>query len=376
MQEDSSVEVGRKVERVAALAREAGLGAVVIAAQHNFAWLTAGRSNRIDLTRETGSALLAIAADGRRYALANAIERDRAGAETLAGLGFELLHYAWADERAEPALPFRVAGRAIGTEAIGADIATPHARAIEPSLARLRATLDAGELPRYRTLGADCGEIVGRLAMAARPGTTEIEVARGLSAELAHRGITPHVLLVGGDDRIAKYRHPVATGLAWRERLLLVACGERGGQVVALSRMIARRSSPDLELRSAAVAAAFRALLQATRQGATGAQLYGAAVAAYARAGFAGEELKHHQGGPIGYRSREWIAHPASNDVVMPPQAFAWNPSVTGAKLEDTCIVDPDGRIEVVTSTPHWPTRDLEVRGQMVPIADVLVLDA
>ena len=60
------------------------------------------------------------------------------------------------------------------------------------------------------------------------------------------------------------------------------------------------------------------------------------AAKAYAEKGFADEIDLHHQGGAAGYRTREWVAHPNANDVVRNDQAFAWNPSITGTKVEET----------------------------------------
>jgi len=99
--------------------------------------------------------------------------------------------------------------------------------------------------------------------------------------------------------------------------------------------------------------------------------MFAAASAAYADSGFPGEERHHHQGGAIGYRAREWVAHPRSQDVAVLPQAFAWNPTVAGTKLEETCLVHADGRVEVLTETPNWPAIEIHVRGQVVRISDV-----
>jgi Xaa-Pro dipeptidase len=55
------------------------------------------------------------------------------------------------------------------------------------------------------------------------------------------------------------------------------------------------------------------ALLNATRVGATSAELFKVAQEAYAAQGFPGEERFHHQGGPTGYGEREWVATPAGN---------------------------------------------------------------
>jgi Xaa-Pro dipeptidase len=102
--------------------------------------------------------------------------------------------------------------------------------------------------------------------------------------------------------------------------------------------------------------------------------LFETAASAYRAAGFEGEERLHHQGGAIGYRAREWVAHPASQDVVQPSQAFAWNPSITGTKAEETVLVDEADRLEVITTTPDWPASTVMIRGASIRIPDVLQL--
>jgi hypothetical protein len=44
-----------------------------------------------------------------------------------------------------------------------------------------------------------------------------------------------------------------------------------------------------------------------------------------------------------GYASREVIANPSTRQEIREGQAFAWNPSLEGAKAEDTFILGPDG---------------------------------
>ena len=104
----------------------------------------------------------------------------------------------------------------------------------------------------------------------------------------------------------------------------------------------------------------FGRLLDATRAGATGAALYAAAARRRTpTAGFPGEELKHHQGGAIGYRAREWVAHPASQEVVQARQAFAWNPTITGTKIEDTALLVDGANARSLTTSPGWPAIEL-----------------
>lgn len=365
-------EAVRKLERVAALARDQDVKGIVLAAQHNFAWLTAGRSNRIDATRETGSGSLLVTADGRAFALASTIESPRMRDETVAGLPFDVLEFPWTDERADATLPFRIAARVAGGD-LATDIVTPAARNVEAHLSRLRATLVDEEIPRYRQFGGDVGRSIGELLRDIEPGVTELEVAHRVAGRMLEIGASPNVLLVAADGRIARYRHPVPTATPWHRRLLVACCPERDGQVVALSRVIAAgRVDDDLRRRTQATGNVFGALLEATVAGATGAQMFAAAAKAYAANGYPNEELLHHQGGVIAARSREWVAHPASDAVARPPQAFAWNPTVTGTKVEETVLLHEDNRLELITASPGWPSFEVTVRGQAIPVPEVL----
>jgi antitoxin VapB len=379
---DRTEEVHRKVEQLARLAHEEHLGGVMVSAHHNFAWLTAGRSHRIDSSHDAGTVHLFVSRAGRRFVLTDTIEAARVTDETLAGLDFELRAYPWMDDLEDPSRIARLAADAAGSPEIGSDVPSDHARSLEPRIADLRATLDPDELPRYRQLGETAAGILADVIRGCRPGAGEDDVAREVTLALLQVGITPVVLLVAGDQRIAKYRHPIPTPAPWSQRLLVGLCGEREGQIVALSRMISVRPDADLLARTHAAARVCAALLDATRPGVTGAALFDVAVSAYAKEGFRGEERLHHQGGTIGYRAREWLAHPSSRAQVRPPQAFAWNPTITGTKIEETVLLygpeegsrQPGGSLVVVTDSPGWPSIHIEAQGQRVALPDVLVL--
>ena len=70
---------------------------------------------------------------------------------------------------------------------------------------------------------------------------------------------------------------------------------------------------------------------------------------------------------------REWIARPGGRDCVRGPQAFAWNPSLNGAKSEDTVVLIGDA-IEVLTSTPGLPVVKTEVEGLVYEGAGLLTM--
>jgi antitoxin VapB len=74
----------------------------------------------------------------------------------------------------------------------------------------------------------------------------------------------------------------------------------------------------------------------------------------YAETGYPDEWKKHHQGGTAGYEPREYLSVPGSTDRVAAGQVYAWNPSITGYKSEDTILIG-DAKNEVLTEMSDWP---------------------
>jgi Xaa-Pro aminopeptidase len=367
-------EIDQKIERLQRIARDAQLAGVLLGTQYNFAWLTGGGTNRIDGSREAGAGTLLVAANGRHFVLANAIEMPRLLDEELTGLDFEPVEFPWAAERGDPACIATHATRVLNTSAaIGSDLPLSGALTIDGVVARARAPLTEEEVERYRALGRETGAVVGRACRSLEPGLEEREIARRVGDAIASIGARAIVNLIAADERIARYRHPVPTGARWQHVALVAVCAERSGLVVSVTRIVTTTPSDELTRRTRATATVFARMIAATRPGATGREIFAAAVRAYEEVGFPGEEWKHHQGGAAGYRSREWVAHPTSDEIVQDRQAFAWNPTITGTKVEETVLVDRRG-FEVLTTTPGWPSISCTVDGVDLLVADVLVL--
>ena len=356
-------EIDEKVDRLARLAASRGLGGILLNTQPNFSWLSGGRSNQIDGSREGGGGSLLVSARGERFVVANNIEMPRLLEEALAGLDFSACEYAWTEEQAMPGTPIARARHSVGGD-IGGDNGLIGGVSLDAEIASARAPLTPAEVDRYRRFGSELGAAVGRVCGALVPDLTGIDVAQRVGAAVSSIGARAIVTLVAADDRIGRYRHPVPTVTRWGRQVLIGVCAQRHGLVSALSRIVVSGRVPDaLEARTAATARVFVSLLASTRAGATGADLFCAAARSYAEAGFPHEETRHHQGGATGYRSRDWIAHPASRETVQQRQAFAWNPSITGTKIEETTLVTEQG-LEVITTSPDWPSIPLSVRGQ------------
>ncbi|MGH3144911.1 MAG: M24 family metallopeptidase, partial [Rubrobacter sp.] len=149
------------------------------------------------------------------------------------------------------------------------------------------------------------------------------------------------VLLAAANGRIAGYRHPIPHGNRIERRAMLVVSAERGGLYANLTRMV-HFEEPDGELtrRQRACEEILRRMREeATRPGRILAEAFEDCQRFYAEAGFPEEWRLHHQGGTTGYASREIIATPQTRQEIAIGQAFAWNPSITGAKAEETFML-------------------------------------
>jgi antitoxin VapB len=165
----------------------------------------------------------------------------------------------------------------------------------------------------------------------------------------------------------------VARGNRLKEYAMLNLCARKWGLAISITRFVHFGAPPaDLAVRFQSAANVNAALQDASRVGATSAELFRVAQAAYAAEGFPGEERFHHQGGPTGYWEREWIATPTGTETVVNNQAFAWNPSIRGGKAEDTTLLI-DGKIENLTATPELPVIEASANGKSYPAAGVLI---
>lgn len=230
-------------------------------------------------------------------------------------------------------------------------------------LATLRAPLTTPEIERYRALGLETSSIMEAVLKSTRRGDSELEVAGTLRGLLAMRGIQAPVVLAAVDRRIEAHRHPLPGHDRLEKKLMLVVCAERHGLVVAMTRLLSfGRLDADLQRRHAACAEVESAMHRATRAGTPLADVFASAVAVYRDMGFDGEWCFHHQGGPIGYHTRDAIARPGGSGVVLRRAAYAWNPSITGTKCEDTLL---EGG-EVLTPMVDWPKDPLGNPGWLI----------
>jgi antitoxin VapB len=358
-------ELELKLTRIKSLLAKHQADALLLQRVSSFAWATCGGASYINTASTTGVGSLLITPKGR-YLITDNIEAPRFEKEEhLAAQGWEFRVTVW--HESNPAVADLTRGLKLA-----ADGPYPGAIDLSAEMARLRANLLPEEGERYRRLSQMCAEALNAAIRVVRPGMTEYAIAALLDREAFARGVQPIVNLIATDDRIYNFRHPLPTDKKMSKYAMLVLCGRKYGLVSSVTRLVHFGSLPDdLRRKMIGVAGIDAAFIAATRPGRMLSQVFQRATEAYAMAGFPNEWHLHHQGGPAAYEPREWVATPASTEVVTTGQVYAWNPSITGAKSEDTILVGPSSN-EVLTTMPDWPMLIVEADGQNIPRPAIL----
>jgi len=168
-------------------------------------------------------------------------------------------------------------------------------------------------------------------------------------------------------QRIYDFRHPLPTDKKLDKYAMLVLCGRQFGLVCSITRLVHFGTMPDdLKRKAQAVAEIDAAMITATRPRTSLGQIFSLTQTKYTETGYENEWQLHHQGGPAAYLPREFVATPGDNFAVEVGQVYAWNPTITGSKSEDTILVGPDGN-EILTEIPGWPVIEVEVDGEVIP---------
>lgn len=362
-------EVKIKEERLLELMLQQRLDAVVITNRNNFAWLTGGGDNHVVTATEKGAASIVFTPDAK-YIVTTNIEAGRIMTEEVDRLGYSVEQFPWHNESERG----EIVSAIIGKGKAGSDDGGFGLPAIDDKIAPLRYSLLPEEIERYRALGRDCSGAINSVCRSIKAGMSENEIAALLSKELYTLGVTPAVMLVAADDRVRNYRHPIHTAKRIEQYAMVVACGQRQGLIVSLTRMVHfGEPAHELKQKHQAVTRIDTLINMETKVGVPIGAIFDKAVAEYAAQGWPDQWKLHHQGGPTGYSGRDFIGTSGEKRVVQTNQAFAWNPSITGTKSEDTMIVTDHGA-EFISLAEDWPMIEIDYQGQTVLREDILVL--
>ncbi|MFQ6171568.1 M24 family metallopeptidase [Oryzobacter sp. R7] len=362
-------DLGEKLAVLADVAARLDLDSLVVREPANLTWLLGARVN-VPQTLETAclDVVVHVARTDRAPSLVvvtNAIEAPRLRHQELSGLDdaceVEWHVVPWWEGR-ESRLPTG--------DRVGSDRALPSVTSVTHELAQARRRLTTDQRALLAEVCRDGAAAATAAALAVSPSSTGYAAAGVLARELLERELDPVVLLVGGAPHLEAHRHPLPVAEPLGGRALLVACARRRGLIASISRVVSF-TPPGAEERDAyeRLLRVEQSFLDHSVVGARLGDVVASGCSAYETHGFAADEWhRHHQGGLSGFVPREFPASPGSDDILEEGAVVAWNPSAAGWKVEDTCLVLPDGPQPLVDDGT-WPT--LTVGGRRRP--DVLV---
>ncbi len=361
-------EISGKLSLLRSLAASHALDALLLQRVSSVAWATSGAAVFVNTARSEGEASLLITKE-KQFLFTNNIEAPRLEKEEgLIAQGWEFSIAPWFETN-------HVFQELIGKSKLGADGLFPSVPDLSSEIAHLRANLTQAEGERFRTLGRFCAQSMDSAIQFVHPGQTEFEIAGLLAGESERRGVQPTVILIATDERIFNFRHPLPTAKKLERYAMLILCGRQHGLVCSITRLVHFGHLPEeIQKKAISVARIDAAMINATRPGRSLGEIFQTTMKEYARFGYPDEWRLHHQGGPAGYEPREYIARPGAIEKVSLGQVYAWNPSITGTKSEDTILVTETGN-EILTSISGWPVISVDVGGDSLERPAILIMD-
>jgi len=224
-----SDEVAAKLALVRGLIDRRGLPAIVLNESGPVAWLSGGVTNRIE-PGSPASPLWLVVTPETVAAVTTNVEHARLQTESgLSELGIELHAAPWHEPGGLRRVAEALAGAAAGqVGGLGVDV--------DDDLIELRLALSAPEIDRLSSLGADAAWALESALRVWRPGELDFDVQARVAAQLERAGAFGACLIVGGDERVERFRHPLANGEPMHRLVMVVVVAERDGLHAAATR--------------------------------------------------------------------------------------------------------------------------------------------
>lgn len=360
-------ELSGKLQKIRSFMTQNGYSGVLFVTQHNFSWISCGGDNQIIHGTELGFVNMLVTAE-KLYMITNNIEMPRAAHEEAVGLNLEKVEFLWTEGDVVSEVQ-----KIVGNGKVAADFSFPGGTNEADSLSLLRVPLTENEAARYRKLASMCAGATEDTMREVKPGMDEYEIQGLIGGKLMAQGVYPVVLLVGTDERIFNFRHPMPTEKKLEKYCMVVICAQRWGLILSMTRLVHFGKIPsEVESRYDALHKVDMAYITASGPGTAMKDVFIAGAKEYEKQGFKKEELKHYQGGTGGYLTREQGLHPESGYVIQEGEIIAHNPTITGTKIEDSILVK-EGGFEVLTLSDSWPSREISYGGVTLKRPEILV---
>lgn len=361
-------EFSAKEKRIYGFFDQFGYDALLIGTTANFAWASCGGDNHILLDTQGGSCILVITRN-KKYCIANRMDARRLEEQELVGLGFEVVSLKWFETPITDYALSLVKGMRVLS-----DISLPGTECNFQMFHKLHYPLMEQEIARYREIGADTEQAIVQVAQIARRGLTGNDIAAAIVSEYAQRQMQVTCMIIGVDDEISRYRHPLPWGKPIEKRLMLVLSVKRYGLNVPITRIIHFGDAMDAEIeRKYQVACTIEA--QTILSCVPEAKFYDISMMQkdlYRQFGYEKEWEEHYVGGLTGYMANDASFCTDREARMVDRQTFNWYVTITGVNVEETMAIMGDTQ-EIFTVTGLWPTKTYTFQDKLIDLPQMLV---
>ena len=356
-----------KVKRIHSYMKEYGYDAIVIGTQANFSWISCGGTSHVITSTDMGEAILIIT-ETEKICIANTMDARRIIEQELAGLGFQLVSLKWFDTPRD-----EYAANIIKDMNALSDFPIAGADNNFKKFYNLHYPLTEPEIERYRILGREAEEVLWNVAKRIRPGMSGSDVETLLICEYARKKISVPVMIIGVDEEISSWRHPIPWDKEIKNSVMIVLGIKRSGLIVPITRMVQFGNVPDDMIKKFdAVCTIAADTILSCKAGAKFKDISMRQKDLYKQLGYADEWEKHFVGGLTGYIVSDGSLCMDENAVMTDGMTFNWYVTITGVNTEDTMITTKEG-YELFTVNDIWPTRKIETGKGTVKIPDIYV---
>ncbi len=346
-------DVSRKTAVLTEYLKKRGIFAVKFDKVDNFAWITSGARSYVTDGDHFGIASALLTTESL-YVISKNPETTRLVNDELPS-NVKAIGYPWygkMDDTVE---------ELIGSKAI----VTDEDENLQDFLLKNRVVLSDYEIGNYEDVGKRTARALEKAMKKFTPEMTEIHAKALVEAELIEEDLDVLLVLVFGDESRSLYRHNLVRNVKIGKRCFASVNSKKYGLVVSATRTIEFVKDEKFEEQTEKTIEIETEILDATFTEKTISSVFQRLDDSYRTHGYPDEWHLHHQGGIAGYNSREVFATPDLRFDLENGMAFAWNPTVTGTKSEDTYIRTGNGMKLVSTDEESdWPCIEKTVGGR------------
>lgn len=358
-----------KLARIEALLGERKYEALVLGRRDNFAWLTGGKEGGVIRNME-GSFVYLVFTRNERIAVAMNADVRKAREELLSGMGFRFQAVDWKSSSKERYIEQLLSGKRFLT-----DIPLGNGCLDLDAIYDLEYPMTAGEIDRYRELGALTDDILYRTAGAFREGMTENDLKKEMLKFCVREDVEVDVMQVGADERVKNYRHCTPTDKVIGKTILLSPVFRKYGLHSNIARMFCIGDIPEDVRRSYDAVCRIQAeIIAFSREGLLFADLFAKQEEWYGKLGYGSEWLMHGHGAPVGYMLSDGGVLYSKDRAMKTGQAYEWFVTVSGAKSAEL-VMNIEGKQEILSLAGKWPVKEYVTEaGETVRLPDILVI--